>query len=412
MNKIRKSAKLADVCYDIRGPVLDEAKRLEQEGYRVMKLNLGNPAPFGFDMPEEILQDVMRNLQNAQGYTDSKGIHAARKAVMQSCQQKNIPGVGMEDIYIGNGVSELINMAAQGLLNDSDEVLIPMPDYPLWTAVVRLSGGKPLYYRCNESEGWAPDPDHIRSLITKRTRALVIINPNNPTGAVYSRATLMSLLEIAREHQLVVLADEIYSEITYDDAVHIPVASIADDQLVITFNGLSKNYRAAGFRAGWMVLSGAREQAQDFIEGLDILSAMRLCANVPAQYGIQTALGGYQSVKALVEPGGLWHKQRDLACSAINQMPGLSCTKPEGALYVFPRIDPDVIKIYDDEQMVLDFLRQAHVLIVQGTAFNYPTPDHFRIVFLPREPELTTALERMTEFFGSYSQSALKKVSG
>lgn len=334
MTLIKKSNKLADVCYDIRGPVLNEAKRLEEEGHRILKLNIGNPAPFGFNMPDEILQDVIHNLPQSQGYSDSKGVFSARKAVMQECQRQNINDVTIENVYIGNGVSELIVMSAQCLLNNGDEVLVPKPDYPLWTAAITLSGATPVHYMCDESAGWMPDLDHVRSSVTKRTKALVIINPNNPTGAVYSKEILEGLLEIARQHQLVVLTDEIYSKILYDDSLFIPAASLADDLFILTLNGLSKSYRAAGLRAGWLVLSGTTHKAQDFITGLDILSSMRLCSNVPAQHGIQTALGGYQSVQELIKPDGLWYKQRDIAWNAINQIPGLSCTKPQGALYL------------------------------------------------------------------------------
>ena len=410
MRTLHKSSKLANVCYDIRGPVLAEARRLESEGQRVLKLNIGNPAPFGFETPEEIIQDILHGLPEAQGYGDSKGIFSARKAIMQSCQSKHIEGVEIEDIYIGNGVSELISMAALALLNADDEVLIPSPDYPLWTAAVHLAGGRSVHYRCDESADWMPDPEHIESLISKKTKGIVIINPNNPTGAVYSEAMLRTLLRIAEKHDLVVFADEIYSEIVYDDTPCPPVASLTETQIILTFNGLSKNYRAAGFRTGWMIVSGPKKCAKDFIDGLDILSSMRLCANVPAQFGIQTALGGYQSVKELVSDGGLWRRQRDVSWEKINQIPGLSCVKPAGALYLFPRIDPQVIPIQDDEQMVLDLLRQEKVLTVQGSGFNYPTQDHFRIVFLPREPELTMAIDRIGHFFSHYQQNYLKTV--
>lgn len=404
MEKIYKSNKLKDVCYDIRGPVLTEAKRLEEEGHRILKLHIGNPAPFGFQMPEEILQDVIHNLPDSQGYCDSKGLYSARKAVMQECQKQGIANVGIEDIYIGNGVSELIVMTMQALLNHGDEVLMPMPDYPLWAAAVALADAKPVHYRCDESAEWMPDCDHIRQAITKRTRALVIINPNNPTGAVYSEQILKELLEIARQHQLIVLADEIYSKILYDDAVHKPAASLADDLLILTLNGLSKSYRAAGLRSGWLVLSGATEHAKDLVEGLSILASMRLCANVPAQHGIQTALGGYQSVNELTQPGGRWHQQREIASKAINAIPGISCVKPKGALYLFPRIDPAVLPIHDDVQLVLDLLCQEHILVVQGSAFSWPEPDHFRLVFLPHPEELTPAIKKMAGFFGRYGQ--------
>ncbi|HSG90713.1 MAG TPA: pyridoxal phosphate-dependent aminotransferase [Pseudomonadales bacterium] len=404
MREILKSHKLDSVCYDIRGPVLREAKRLEEEGHRVLKLNIGNPAPFGFDTPEEIIQDVIRNLPNAQGYSDSKGLFAARKAVMQYTQQIGVRGVDIEDIFIGNGVSELITMAMQGLLNNGDEVLLPAPDYPLWTAAVTLSGGKPVHYRCDEGADWFPDLDDIRARITPRTRALVIINPNNPTGAVYSRALLEGIVEIAREHDLVLLADEIYDKILYDDAVHVPMAALADDLLILSFGGLSKNYRAAGFRTGWLIVSGARLRARDYLEGLEILASMRLCANVPTQYAVQTALGGYQSITDLVRPGGQLREQRDIAHGLLNQIPGVSCVKPRGALYLFPRLDPAVHAIRDDEQFVLDLLREEKILLVQGTAFNWPEPDHFRIVFLPRPEELATAASRLGRFLENYRQ--------
>lgn len=404
---ITKSHKLSNVCYDIRGPVLEHAKRLEDEGQRILKLNIGNPAPFGFEAPEEILQDVISNLATAQGYCDSKGLFAARKAIMQECQRKNIPGVGIEDIYIGNGVSELIVIALQALLNDSDEVLIPAPDYPLWTAATHLAGGRAVHYRCDEQADWAPDMDHIRDKITSRTRAIVIINPNNPTGAVYPPEVLRELLEIARQHSLVVLSDEIYDKILYDDAEHLATASLAgDDQLVLTMNGLSKSYRCAGFRSGWMTISGglAKQRARGMIQGLDMLASMRLCANVPAQHAIQTALGGYQSINDLILPGGRLLAQRNLAYERLNAIPGVSCTKPMGALYAFPRLDPKVFNIRDDQQMVLDLLIQEKILLVQGTAFNWPEPDHVRIVTLPWADQLDDALGRFERFLSIYRQ--------
>lgn len=404
MRAIRKSSKLDSVCYDIRGPVLREAKRLEEEGHRVLKLNIGNPAPFGFDTPEEIIQDVIRNLPLAQGYCESKGLFSARKAVMQYTQQIGIPGVDIEDIFIGNGVSELITMTMQGLLENGDEVLLPAPDYPLWTAAVTLQGGRPVHYRCDEQADWFPDLEDIRSRVTARTRALVIINPNNPTGAVYSRELLEGIIDIAREHDLVLLADEIYDKILYDDAVHVPLASLADDLLILTFGGLSKNYRAAGFRTGWLIVSGARLRARDYLEGLEILASMRLCANVPTQFAVQTALGGYQSIRDLVREGGQLRQQRDLAWSLLEQIPGVSCVKPRGALYLFPRLDPDLYPIHDDEKFVLDLLRAEKILLVQGTAFNWPEPDHFRIVFLPRPDDLHTAAARLGHFLEHYRQ--------
>ncbi len=404
MSVIRKSNKLINVCYDIRGPVLQEAKRLEEEGQRIIKLNIGNPAPFGFEAPEEIVQDVIYNLPSAQGYCDSKGLFSARKAVMQECQKKGIPNVGIEDIYLGNGVSELIVMATQGLLNDNDELLIPAPDYPLWTAAASLSGGNPIHYRCDEDNGWAPDIDDMRSKITERTRGIVVINPNNPTGAVYPEAILKQIVELAKEFNLILFADEIYDKITYDEARHIPLASLSDEVFCITFNGLSKAYRAAGFRSGWMVLSGPKHHARDYVEGLDMLASMRLCANVPSQHAIQTALGGYQSINELIVPGGRLYDQRDLAWQKMNEIPGVSCVKPEGAMYLFAKLDPEVHPIKNDEKMALDLLLQQKVLIVQGSGFNMPDTQHFRLVFLPREDELLDAIERIALFLKTYSQ--------
>ncbi|MBR9868830.1 MAG: pyridoxal phosphate-dependent aminotransferase [Oceanospirillales bacterium] len=404
MSVIRKSNKLINVCYDIRGPVLQEAKRLEEEGQRIIKLNIGNPAPFGFDAPEEIVQDVIYNLPSAQGYCDSKGLFSARKAVMQECQKNGIRNVAIEDIYLGNGVSELIVMATQGLLNDNDELLIPAPDYPLWTAAASLAGGNPVHYLCDEQKGWAPDIDDIRSKITERTKGIVVINPNNPTGAVYPEAVLRQIVDLAEEFGLIVFADEIYDKITYNGARHIPLASLSDDILCITFNGLSKAYRAAGFRSGWMVLSGPKHHARDYIEGLEMLASMRLCANVPAQHAIQTALGGYQSINELTIPGGRLHDQCDLAWRKLNEIPGVSCVKPQGALYLFARLDPEVYPIKNDEKMALDLLQQQKVLIVQGSGFNVPDTQHFRLVFLPREDELCEAIDRIAAFLKNYSQ--------
>tara|TARA_A100001037_G_scaffold51031_1_gene43045 strand:+ start:5532 stop:6809 length:1278 start_codon:yes stop_codon:yes gene_type:complete len=401
---ILKSRKLDDVCYDIRGPVLEEAHRLEEEGHRVLKLNIGNPAPFGFDAPEEILLDVIHNLPSAQGYCDSKGLYSARKAIMQYCQQRQLPDVQIDDIIIGNGVSELIVMALQGLLNDGDEVLIPAPDYPLWTAAVTLAGAKPVHYRCDESNDWQPDLDHVRQVVSPRTRAIIVINPNNPTGAVYGKEVLEGLLEIARQNDLVVYADEIYDKILYDEANHYPLASLADDLLIVSLNGLSKAYRVAGFRTGWMVVSGAKHRAQDYMDGLNILASMRLCANVPAQHAIQTALGGYQSIQEFLVPGGRLYEQRNLAWQLLNDIDGISCTKPKGALYLFPRLEAKRFNITDDERFALDLLRQEHILVVQGTGFNWPDPDHFRIVFLPREQQLRFAIERLDDFLSSYRQ--------
>lgn len=399
-----KSNKLANVCYDIRGPVMKHAKRLEDEGQRVLKLNIGNPAPFGFEAPEEILQDVIRNLPTAQGYSDSKGLFSARKAVMHYCQQMNIDGVGIEDIYLGNGVSELIVMSLQAMLNNGDEVLIPAPDYPLWTAACTLAGGKPVHYLCDEQAGWFPDLDDIRSKITPNTKAILIINPNNPTGAVYSEELLQEIVEIARQHNLIVLSDEIYDKILYDDAKHTCIASLADDLLFLTFNGLSKSYRVAGFRSGWLIVSGAKSRASGYIEGLDMLANMRLCANVPSQHAIQTALGGYQSINDLVLPNGRLLEQRNRAWELLNDIPGISCVKPMGALYAFPRIDPKICPIHNDEKFVLDLLLQEKLLVVQGTAFNWPWPDHFRVVTLPRVEDLEMAISRIGNFMKSYRQ--------
>ena len=401
---IVKSTKLADVCYDIRGPVLAEAQRLEDEGHRILKLNLGNPAPFGVEAPEEILRDVIHNIPASTGYCDAKGLYSARKAVMQECQRQGIRDVDLSDITIGNGVSELICMAMQGLLNDGDEILLPAPDYPLWTAAVRLAGGVAVHYRCDEAEDWAPDLEDIRAKTTDRTRGIVVINPNNPTGAVYSREVLEDIVDWARRRQLILLADEIYDKIVYDDAVHHPLAAIAPDVLTLTFNGLSKTYRAAGFRCGWLVVSGPTEHAADYIEGLDMLASMRLCANVPAQHAIQTALGGYQSINEYITPGGRLYEQRRIAHSMLNQIPGVSCVEPMGALYAFPKLDKARFAITDDEQFALDLLRKEKILVVQGTAFNLPTPDHFRLVFLPQSDELTTAIARLGEFLASYRQ--------
>ena len=395
---INKSDKLKGVCYDIRGPVLREAHRLEDEGRRVIKLNIGNPAPFGFEAPEELLQDVIHNLPDSTGYCHSKGLFPARKAVMQYTQTKGIENVTVDDIIIGNGVSELIVMAMQALLNYGDEVLLPAPDYPLWTAAVRLSGGNPVHYLCDEKQDWQPALDDLRSKITDRTRAMVIINPNNPTGANYDKALLQEMLEIAREHDLIVFADEIYDKILYDGEEHHSIASMADDLLFITFNGLSKNYRAAGFRAGWMVISGAKYRAENYIEGLDMLASMRLCANVPSQHAIQTALGGYQSIGDLVLPTGRLGRQRDKAWDMLSSIPGVSCVKPKSALYLFPRLDPKVFPFQDDEAFALDLLRQEKVLIVQGTAFNWPDPDHFRVVFLPRMDDLEDSIGRIANY--------------
>ena len=402
--QIVKSRKLDDVCYDIRGPVLKEAHRLEEEGHHVIKLNIGNPAPFGFEAPEEILVDVIHNLPDSQGYSDSKGIYSARKAIMQYCQQTNVANVEIDDIYIGNGVSELVVLALQGLLDNNDEVLIPSPDFPLWSAAVNLCGGKPVHYLCDEGADWFPDLDDIRTKISSRTKAIVVINPNNPTGAVYSKELLTELIEIARTRDLVIFADEIYDKILYEDAVHVPLASLADDLLMITFNGLSKTYRVAGFRTGWMVVSGAKHRARDYIEGLDILASMRLCSNVPTQHAIQTALGGRQSIQDYILPGGRLFEQRQWAWDRLNAIDGITCTKPKGALYLFPKLDVRKFNISDDEQFALDLLQQEKVLIVQGSGFNWPQPDHFRMVFLPRIEELDDALSRLDTFLHTYRQ--------
>ena len=402
MQPIHKSAKLASVCYDIRGPVLARARQMEEEGQRIIKLNIGNLAPFGFEAPDEIVHDVIRNLPQASGYCDSKGLFAARKAVMHYTQQKQIKDVQLEDIYIGNGASELIVMAMQALLNAGDEVLVPAPDYPLWTAAVALSGGHPRHYLCDEGQGWLPDIADIRAKITPNTRAIVVINPNNPTGAVYSRDVLLEIVELARQHELIVYADEIYDKVLFDGEEHVSLASLAEDVLFITFNGLSKNYRACGFRAGWMIVSGDKRHAQDYIEGLTMLASMRLCANVPAQFGIQTALGGYQSIDDLVRSGGRLHRQRDLAYELITAIPGVSCVKPKAALYLFPKLDPTVYPIEDDQHFVLEMLEEEKILVVQGSGFNWPTTDHLRVVFLPHEDDLREAVGRMARFFDNY----------
>ncbi|WP_347332710.1 pyridoxal phosphate-dependent aminotransferase [Marinimicrobium locisalis] len=404
MRTVNKSTKLEGVCYDIRGPVLEHANRLEEEGHRILKLNIGNPAPFGFAAPDEIIQDVIYNLPNAEGYTESRGLFAARKAIMQESQRMGIEGVEIDDIFLGNGVSEMIVMAMQALLNNGDEVLVPSPDYPLWTAAVNLAGGKAVHYLCDEQSDWFPDVEDIASKITDRTRGIVVINPNNPTGSVYSQDVLEQIVKLAQEHNLIIYADEIYSKILYDDAEFVPMAKLADDVLCISFNGLSKCYRLAGFRSGWMTVSGAKHKAKGYIEGLEMLASMRLCANVPAMYAVQTALGGYQSVNELIIPGGRLRDQRDAALKAIEEIPGLSCVKPKGALYLFPKLDLSRYKIKDDQQMVLDFLIQEKVLLVQGTAFNWPHKDHLRIVFLPREDDLTKAIQRFGRFLEHYSQ--------
>ena len=402
MQPILKSAKLANVCYDIRGPVMARARQMEEDGHRIIKLNIGNPATFGFDAPEEIVQDVIHNLPGAAGYSESKGVFAARKAIMHYTQEKQITGVQVDDIYIGNGVSELIVLTMQALLDNGDEVLVPAPDYPLWTAAVSLGGGTPRHYICDEGSGWLPDLDDIRRKVTANTRAIVVINPNNPTGALYPREILEGIVEIARQHQLIVYADEIYDKVLYDGAEHTSIASLADDVLFVTFNGLSKNYRACGYRAGWAIVSGEKKHAKDYIEGMDILASMRLCSNVPAQYGIQTALGGYQSINELVAPTGRLCRQRDLAWELLTSIPGVTCVKPQAAMYLFPRLDPKMYPIANDQQFILDLLLQEKVLVVQGSGFNWPHPDHFRVVFLPSMDDLHDAMGRIARFLEQY----------
>lgn len=408
MKPITKSSKLANVCYDIRGPVLAAAKKMEEEGHRVIKLNIGNPLPFGFEAPEEIVVDVIRNMRDASGYTDSLGLFAPRKSIMHYCQEKGIKGVTVEDIFLGNGVSELIVMAMQGLLNNGDQVLVPSPDYPLWTAAVSLSGGIPVHYHCDEANEWYPDLEDIRSKVTSNTKAIVVINPNNPTGALYPKEILEGILQIAREHGLIVFADEIYDKVLYDGNTHISLASLADDVLCITMNGLSKNYRACGYRAGWMIVSGDKRHAKDYIEGLNMLASMRLCANVPGQMAIQTALGGYQSINDLVGPNGRLTRQRDLAWKMLTEIPGVTCVKPKGALYLFPKLNPVMYPIKDDEQFMLELLKEEKILLVQGSGFNWPHPDHFRVVFLPHEDDLTEAIGRLARFLGHYRRRAAK----
>lgn len=397
MNALEKSEKLRNVCYDIRGPVLDEAKRLEDEGQRILKLNIGNPGAFGLDTPDEILQDVIRNLPEAQGYSDSKGLYSARKAIMQDWQLRGV-SVDIDDIFLGNGVSELIVMAMQGLLDAGDEVLIPAPDYPLWTAAVSLCGGTPVHYVCDESNGWQPDLDDIKQKVNGKTRAIVVINPNNPTGAVYDKTTLEDIIELARQHQLIVCADEIYDRILYDGAKHTPMATLADDVLCLSFNGLSKSYRLAGFRSGWMTISGPKAHARDYIQGLEILASMRLCANVPAQYAIQTALGGYQSINDLILPTGRLGAQRELAYQKLTAIPGVSCVKPMGAIYLFPKLDPELYVIDDDERFALELLREQKILIVQGSGFNLQTNNHLRLVFLPTVDVIEKAIDGLAKF--------------
>ena len=402
MKAIQKSAKLANVLYDIRGPIMDRAKQMEEEGQKIIKLNIGNLAVFGFDATEEVQQDMIRNLPNSAGYSVSKGIFAARKAVMHYTQEQGIAGVTLDDTYLGYGASELIAMATSALLNDGDELLLPMPDYPLWTASTSLSGGTPVHYRCDEANGWMPDLDDIRAKITPRTKGIVVINPNNPTGALYSTELLCSLVDIARQHGLVLFADEVYDKVLYDGVQHTAIASLSEDVLTLTFNSLSKSYRSCGYRAGWLVVSGDKKAARDYIEGLNMLSNMRLCANVPGQWAIQTALGGYQSINDLVGPGGRLRRQRDLAYELITAIPGVSCVKPQAALYMFPKLDPAVYPIADDRQFFLELLQETRVMLVQGTGFNWPDTDHFRIVFLPHEDDLREAIGRIAKFLESY----------
>lgn len=402
MKPITKSAKLANVLYDIRGPIMDAAKQMEEEGQKLIKLNIGNLAVFGFDAPEEVQQDMIRNLPASAGYSDSKGIFAARKAVMHETQKQGIKGVTLDDIYLGNGASELISMATNALLDDGDELLLPAPDYPLWTASTSLSGGTPVHYRCDESNGWMPNLDDIRARITPRTKAIAVINPNNPTGALYSDELLKGIIDIAREHGLVILADEVYDKVLYDGVKHTAIASLSTDVLTVTFNSLSKSYRSCGYRAGWMVVSGPKKQAQDYIEGLNMLANMKLCSNVPGQWAIQTALGGYQSINDLTCEGGRLRRQRDLAYELITAIPGVSCVKPSAALYMFPRLDPKVYPIKDDRQFFLELLKETKVMLVQGTGFNWPEPDHFRIVFLPHEEDLREAIGRIAKFLENY----------
>ena len=402
MKTVHKSAKLANVCYDIRGPIMDAAKQMEEDGHKIIKLNIGNLAVFGFDAPEEIQQDMIRNLPNSAGYSDSKGIFAARKAVMHETQKQGIKSVTLDDIYLGNGASELIVMATNALLDTGDELLLPSPDYPLWTAAASLSGGTPVHYLCDEANGWMPDLDDIRAKITPRTKGIVVINPNNPTGALYSDELLKGIVAIAREHGLVIFADEVYDKVLYDGAKHTAIGSLSEDVLTLTFNSLSKSYRSCGYRAGWLVVSGDKKPAKDYIEGLNMLSNMRLCANVPGQWAVQTALGGYQSINELVGEGGRLRKQRDLAYDLITAIPGVSCVKPQAALYMFPRLDPAVYPIQDDQQFFLELLQETKVMLVQGTGFNWAAPDHFRIVFLPHEDDLRDAIGRVARFLEQY----------
>ena len=411
MKPIHKSAKLANVLYDVRGPIVDAAKQMEDEGQKIIKLNIGNLAPFGFQPPEEIVQDMIRNLPDSAGYSDSKGIFSARKAVMHYTQEQGIEGVTIDDIYLGNGASDLIGMSANALLSEGDEMLVPAPDYPLWTAVASLSGGKPVHYLCDEANGWMPNLDDIRAKVTSRTKAIVVINPNNPTGALYSNELLLGIIEIAREHNLVIMADEVYDKVLYDGVKHTALASLATDVLTLTFNSLSKAYRSCGFRAGWMVISGDKESARDYIEGINMLANIKLGSNVPGQYAIQTALGGYQSIHDLVKEGGRLRRQRDLAYELISAIPGVSCVKPQAALYMFPRLDPKMYPIQDDRQFFMEVLRATRVMLVQGSGFNYPDNQHFRIVFLPHEDDLREAISRLAKFLEQYRARHAKSAS-
>ena len=404
MRNFKKSDKLNNVSYDVRGPVLEEAERMQEEGIRILKLNTGNPAPFGFDAPNEIVRDMIVNVRDSEGYSDSKGIFSARKAIEQYCQLKKFPNVTINDIYTGNGVSELITMCMQGLLNNGDEVLVPMPDYPLWTASVSLAGGTPVHYICDEQAEWYPDIDDIKSKITSNTKAIVIINPNNPTGALYPKELLLEIVEVARQNDIIIYSDEIYDRLVMDGLVHVPIATLAPDLFVVTLNGLSKSHRVAGFRCGWMVLSGDKSRVKGYIEGLNMLASMRLCSNVLSQQIIQTALGGYQSVDDLLLPGGRIYEQREFIYNAINDIPGLSAVKPKAAFYIFPKIDTAKFDIYDDEKFVLDFLHKHHIFLVHGGGFNWQQPDHFRIVYLPKMEDLKTTADKMREFLSTYKQ--------
>ena len=404
MKPLQKSAKLNNVLYDVRGPIVDAAKQMEDEGQKIIKLNIGNMAPFGFDAPEEIQQDMIRNLPDSAGYSDSKGIFAARKAVMHYTQQQGIEGVTLDDIYLGNGASELIVMATNALLDQGDELLVPMPDYPLWTAATSLSGGKPVHYHCDEEDGWLPSLADIRAKITPRTRGIAVINPNNPTGVLYPDDLLRGIVAIAREHNLVLLVDEVYDKVLYDDVKHTAMASLSNDVLTLTFNSLSKAYRSCGYRAGWMIVSGPKHVAKDYIEGLNMLANLKLGSNVPGQWAIQTALGGYQSIHDLVKPGGRLRRQRDLAYELITAIPGVTCVKPQAALYMFPRLDPAMYPIADDRDFFMQVLRATRVMLVQGSGFNYPDHQHFRIVFLPHEDDLRVAIGRLADFLAKYRQ--------